>query len=860
MFDAKEVVNLSSKELTEDELSILSKGLKFCPTPDSTDAGLIREDLDKLHKRLRQIAFYEDIENNSTLDSSRPVVATQPLDTDPNNLLSHKPFKHRKFKLPAKGRGPPGPLNLEAMILSNERDLNSRDFSHPPLKRNLTPGERKALDSLANDQNIVIRGADKGASIVVQDRADYLREGYKQLSDKKFYRELEVDPTEEFRKEIQFVVEDLYQSGEIDDTVKSFLTDTSCKASRFYLLPKIHKGINPPPGRPVVASNGSPTEKISKFVDHFLNPTTQKIKSFVKDTTHFLSLINDLGEIPEDAILATLDVTSLYTNIPNREGVMAADEALNRSRRGPDLKPSNNSLIKLLKLVLGRNNFKFNGRHFLQIKGTAIGTKLAPGFANNYMAWFERLFVYLFHNQSLIWLRFIDDIFLVWTHGEEALHDFVTFLNSRVETMNFTLEFSTASVNFLDTKVKKVGTRLYTDLYCKPTDSHSYLQYSSAHPQRCKDSIPFSQFLRVRRICSLTTDFEQHILTFMMHFLRRGYPMPLLEKAAQMARDLDRLKLLNPESVDDEDDKGTVEEQKVFLITTFHPTDHSLRKIVFNNWDYLGKSPTTSGLHDRKLMVGYRRPKNLKEFLVRANIPLKEGDDLCRPTGFDYPFRTEKEETTVQETGQVASTSGLPITRLVQKSIKDFFPSNTGRRQVVAPLVTLGPQGGTPGGSNPSGSAAENRSRAGKRRGFNFCNTRGCRYCPKLNKTGSITSPVTHRRYSCMKNISCRSSNLVYCIMCKRCNKQYVGQTYLRLKDRFVHHYYSIDKQDQSKPVGKHFSQRSHAGIDDVEIYILEFIKKPPTSEVGGHARDRVEKRWIHLLRSPAPLGLNLDD
>jgi hypothetical protein len=80
------------------------------------------------------------------------------------------------------------------------------------------------------------------------------------------------------------------------------------------------------------------------------------------------------------------------------------------------------------------------------------------------------------------------------------------------------------------------------------------------------------------------------------------------------------------------------------------------------------------------------------------------------------------------------------------------------------------------------------------------------------------------------------------------------------LKDRFVHHFYSIEKALESKPVGKHFSTGSHEGIDDVEIFVLEFIKKPPTSQVGGMVRDRVERRWIHLLRSLQPLGMNIDD
>jgi hypothetical protein len=50
----------------------------------------------------------------------------------------------------------------------------------------------------------------------------------------------------------------------------------------------------PPPGRPVVSGNGRPTEKISKFVDHFLNPTVKDIWSYVKDTTHVLKLMEEL--------------------------------------------------------------------------------------------------------------------------------------------------------------------------------------------------------------------------------------------------------------------------------------------------------------------------------------------------------------------------------------------------------------------------------------------------------------------------------------------------------------------------------------------------------------------------------------
>ena len=115
---------------------------------------------------------------------------------------------------------------------------------------------------------------------VLQDRIDYIREDYKQLSDTNFYRELENDPTEDYRREIQHVIKYMYQSGELDESVKKYLTDKSCKASRFYPLPNIHKGILPPPGRPVVASNGSLIEKISHSWENRRREGVSQIKEY----------------------------------------------------------------------------------------------------------------------------------------------------------------------------------------------------------------------------------------------------------------------------------------------------------------------------------------------------------------------------------------------------------------------------------------------------------------------------------------------------------------------------------------------------------------------------------------------------
>ena len=247
--------------------------------------------------------------------------------------------------------------------------------------------------------------------------------------------------------------------------VKEYLTDIHCKTLNFYLLPKIHKGIIPPPGRPILSANGSPTEKISQFEDHLLNPLCPKIRSYVQDSTHFLQIINNLPQLPDTAYLVTMDVTSLYTNIPVQEGIQVVEDLLKEERPNTNNKPSNQSLINLLTLILTKNNFKFNGKHYIQKKGVCMGSKVSPSFAILYMDYFENMYVYTYHLQPLLYLRYIDDIFMIWTHSLEELNEFTTFLNTRIEHIKFTIEQSVNLVNFLDMKISVSNGHLKTDLY-----------------------------------------------------------------------------------------------------------------------------------------------------------------------------------------------------------------------------------------------------------------------------------------------------------------------------------------------------------------------------------------------------------
>ena len=235
-------------------------------------------------------------------------------------------------------------------------------------------------------------------------------------------------------------------------------------------------------------------------------------------------------------------------------------------------------------------------------------------------------------------------------------------------------------------------------------------------------------------------------------------------------------------------------------------------------------------------MCGYRRPKNLRDLLVRAKVPHQTGDEIAM-TPHTRPSGTAPEPE--------PSTSNTLTSKTKQKSIMDFLvpgvqpTPGTARNQTISSSGRLG--------TDPS------------KRGMKFCNTTNCRYCPLLNRTGFIHSHTTGIRHSCMTNISCRSSNLIYAISCKICGIQYVGQTSVRIKDRFVHHFRDIEMSNQEKSVGRHFSGPDHHGFKDLHISALEFIKAPPKSPRAIQIRNRVEKNWTYQLRSLAPQGLNME-
>ena len=134
-------------------------------------------------------------------------------------------------------------------------------------------------------------------------------------------------------------------------------------------------------------------------------------------------------------------------------------------------------------MILTMTNFTFNDKNCLQIHGTAMGTRMAPSYANLFLAKFETDALSRAPYRPHTWWRYIDDIFMIWTHSVDDLKTFTTYLNNIHPTIQFTSNYSFTSIPFLDVNVSLINGKLTTDLYTKPTDKHQYLLQSSCHPK-----------------------------------------------------------------------------------------------------------------------------------------------------------------------------------------------------------------------------------------------------------------------------------------------------------------------------------------------------------------------------------------
>ena len=135
-----------------------------------------------------------------------------------------------------------------------------------------------------------------------------------------------------------------------------------------------------------------------------------------------------------------------------------------------------------------------------------------------------------------LWRGYFDDIFMIWQHGKDELKKFVEKHNNFHSYIKHTWEYSREKVNYLDVKVIARKVKLITDLHFKQTESYQYIYSSSCHPYHCTISIPYSQALKINRICSENVSFDLRCNELEEWLTKRNYKPTMVREKILKAR------------------------------------------------------------------------------------------------------------------------------------------------------------------------------------------------------------------------------------------------------------------------------------------------------------------------------------
>ena len=183
----------------------------------------------------------------------------------------------------------------------------------------------------------------------------------------------------------------------------------------------------------------------------------EKIPAHLRNTDEYLKRLQDKypgHQLPQNAIVFSIDVVNLYGSIPLADAVSAVTEMLAEHREDIDLCGlTPDDVARLLSHCLENNTFRFDDDHYKQRVGIAMGNKVAPPVAIIFMHRFEQAAIRDAAQKPDFYGRYIDDSIGVWTYGHDELLKFIEYLNSLHPTIKFTLEDTNASgkVAYLDT-------------------------------------------------------------------------------------------------------------------------------------------------------------------------------------------------------------------------------------------------------------------------------------------------------------------------------------------------------------------------------------------------------------------------
>ena len=405
--------------------------------------------------------------------------------------------------------------------------------SYRPPKSNVTRKERESLKQLKNDDSIIILKADKGNCTVVLDSDEYCSKMRDLLEDGDTYEAIRRDPIKKVERDLNSKLLKLKREGKFSESNYFRLRSTDGVIPRIYGLVKIHKeGF---PLRPIVSMIGSPLYEVSKYLASIISPLVGKTNFSVKNSMEFIEVLKTCSWSDDD-VMVSFDVVNLFTSVPVDLAVnILKDRLRNDDSLSERTDLLVEDLVDLVDFCLNCTDFVFRGDFFHQRFGCAMGNPISALVANIVM---EDLEARIFSNNSVIkiWRRFVDDIWAVLPREEVV--SFLTLINDLEASIKFTFETETnRTLPFLDVIVHRMEDgKFSTSVFRKASQTNRYLDFQSNHPLCHKLSVVRSLTNRAYQFSS-TSQQRNSEVNFVRDVLSsNNYPKSVLDRVRTDSR------------------------------------------------------------------------------------------------------------------------------------------------------------------------------------------------------------------------------------------------------------------------------------------------------------------------------------
>jgi hypothetical protein len=338
-----------------------------------------------------------------------------------------------------------------------------------------------------------------------------------------------------------------------------------------YGLPKLHK--DPIVDRHIISRVNMITEGISKIADHYMKQIVHHTPTNLRDSQALIDNIKDLGPLPPNTKLFTVDAKAMYTNIQPDVCIHVIQKWMEAYANTVPKNVPQKLLIKLLDIIMRRNVFNFNDTSWLQEIGTSIGTPCACSYTTMSYALHEvQHIIAAFTYFLMILKRFIDDMFSIWISGEGEEWKKIKHALEGFGKLKWMCSDLSNTVVFLDlTLTIASDSHVKTKTYIKPKNLHLYIPATSAHPTGCFKGTVYGNVQRYWNQNSHIKDYQILIQAFAKHLEARGHNIEnITHTLLEVATHTDEI---NQKNNKNKRKSLTTDTQNLFIHWEYHPHD-----------------------------------------------------------------------------------------------------------------------------------------------------------------------------------------------------------------------------------------------------------------------------------------------